>query len=116
MEFQDRAVIVTGGTGALGAAVVGALLEAGAACHVPYLHEQEAVHFPHRDHPRLTFHPGTDLTDEAALGDRAAHLARRTQLPTSRLRRLGAVGSELLSGRYFRYSNGLRSAGRDLVA
>src|SRR5580704_5291650 len=28
MEFQDRAVVVTGGTGALGAAVVGALLEA----------------------------------------------------------------------------------------
>jgi glycosyltransferase involved in cell wall biosynthesis len=56
------------------------------------------------------------VADEAALGDRAAHLARRTQLPTSRLRRLGAVGSELFSGRYFRYSNGLRSAGRDLVA
>jgi NAD(P)-dependent dehydrogenase (short-subunit alcohol dehydrogenase family) len=68
MEFENRAVVVTGGTGALGAAVVGALLEEGAACHVPYLYEQEALHFPHRDHPRLTFHPGTDLTDEAAVG------------------------------------------------
>jgi NAD(P)-dependent dehydrogenase (short-subunit alcohol dehydrogenase family) len=68
MEFQDRAVVVTGGTGALGAAVVGALLEAGAACHVPYLFEQEAQRFPHRAHPRLTFHPDTNLTDEAAVG------------------------------------------------
>jgi NAD(P)-dependent dehydrogenase (short-subunit alcohol dehydrogenase family) len=68
MEFQDRAVVVTGGTGALGAAVVGALLEAGAACHIPYLIEQEALHFPHRAHPRLTFHPGLNLTDEAAVG------------------------------------------------
>jgi NAD(P)-dependent dehydrogenase (short-subunit alcohol dehydrogenase family) len=67
MEFQDRAVVVTGGTGALGAAVVGALLEAGAACHVPYFVEQEALHFPHRAHPRLTFHPGANLTDEAAV-------------------------------------------------
>jgi NAD(P)-dependent dehydrogenase (short-subunit alcohol dehydrogenase family) len=76
MEFQDRAVIVTGGTGALGAAVVGALLEAGAACHVPYLFEQEAQRFPHRAHPRLTFHPDTNLTDEAAVGrlyDAVAH-------------------------------------------
>jgi NAD(P)-dependent dehydrogenase (short-subunit alcohol dehydrogenase family) len=68
MEFQDRAVVVTGGTGALGAAVVGALLEAGAACHVPYLFEPEAERFPHRAHPRLTFHPDTNLTDEAAVG------------------------------------------------
>jgi NAD(P)-dependent dehydrogenase (short-subunit alcohol dehydrogenase family) len=76
MEFQDRAVIVTGGTGALGAAVVGALLEAGAACHVPYLFEPEAERFPHRAHPRLTFHPDTNLTDEAAVGrlyDAVAH-------------------------------------------
>jgi NAD(P)-dependent dehydrogenase (short-subunit alcohol dehydrogenase family) len=68
MEFENRAVVVTGGTGALGAAVVGALLEAGAACHVPYFVEQEALQFPHRAHPRLTFHPGANLTDEAAVG------------------------------------------------
>ncbi len=67
MEFQDRAVVVTGGTGALGAAVVGALLEAGAACHVPYFVEQEALQFPHRAHPRLTLHPGANLTDEATV-------------------------------------------------
>ena len=35
MDFRDRHVMVTGGTGALGRAVVGALLAAGARCHVP---------------------------------------------------------------------------------
>jgi NAD(P)-dependent dehydrogenase (short-subunit alcohol dehydrogenase family) len=37
MDYRDRHVIVTGGTGALGAAVVGVLVEAGAVCHVPYV-------------------------------------------------------------------------------
>jgi len=36
MDYQDRHVVVTGGTGALGAAVLDALLQAGALCHVPY--------------------------------------------------------------------------------
>jgi NAD(P)-dependent dehydrogenase (short-subunit alcohol dehydrogenase family) len=34
-EFQDKHVVVTGGTGALGAAVVSALIRQGAVCHVP---------------------------------------------------------------------------------
>ena len=42
-------MVVTGGTGALGTAVVGALLEAGATCHVPYRSEDEAKRFPHRE-------------------------------------------------------------------
>ena len=47
--YRDRHVVVTGGTGALGTAVVGALIEAGATCHVPYRSEDEAKRFPHRD-------------------------------------------------------------------
>ena len=46
MPFDGRDVVVTGGTGALGAAVVGALVQAGAACTVPWLHENEAERFP----------------------------------------------------------------------
>ena len=46
MPFDGREVVVTGGTGALGAAVVGALVQAGATCTVPWLHENEAEHFP----------------------------------------------------------------------
>jgi NAD(P)-dependent dehydrogenase (short-subunit alcohol dehydrogenase family) len=46
MDFRDRHVVVTGGTGALGRAVVGALLAAGAHCHVPYRQEGEKEGFP----------------------------------------------------------------------
>ena len=41
MDYRDRHVVVTGGTGALGRAVVDALLAAGAHCHVPYRQERE---------------------------------------------------------------------------
>ncbi len=67
MEFQDRDVVVTGGTGALGAAVVGALLEAGARCHIPCFSERELEHFPYRADARVAIYPGSDLTDEAAV-------------------------------------------------
>ena len=49
MLFANRTVIVTGGTGALGRAVVGTLLAAGARCRVPYVVEAEAATFPHKD-------------------------------------------------------------------
>ena len=49
MNFSDRTVIVTGGTGALGRAVVGALLAAGARCRVPFVVEAEAATFPYKD-------------------------------------------------------------------
>src|SRR5258708_13438411 len=67
MEYRDKHVVVTGGTGALGGAVVAALLEAGALCHVPYIHEAEAERFPHRRHERLTLIAGANLADEAAV-------------------------------------------------
>jgi NAD(P)-dependent dehydrogenase (short-subunit alcohol dehydrogenase family) len=65
MLFQDRHVVVTGGTGALGIAVVGALLEAGATCHVPYIHAGEAERYPHRGHARVTLIADAELADEA---------------------------------------------------
>ena len=43
MDYGNRLVVVTGGTGALGRAVVGALLEVGAVCHVPYRSKSEAI-------------------------------------------------------------------------
>ncbi len=57
--------MVTGGTGALGRAVVGALIAAGAQCHVSYMVEAEAQSFPHREN--VTLHPVSDLADEAAV-------------------------------------------------
>ncbi|HEY1541426.1 MAG TPA: SDR family NAD(P)-dependent oxidoreductase [Xanthobacteraceae bacterium] len=67
MLYDNRHVIVTGGTGALGSAVVGTLLEAGATCHVPYFAEAEAARFPHRGHARVSLVNGGNLADEAAV-------------------------------------------------
>lgn len=67
MDYRDRHVVVTGGTGALGSAVVGALIEAGAVCHVPYLLEAQAQRFAFRDHRQVLLAPGCDLSDEAAV-------------------------------------------------
>lgn len=67
MNYRDRHVVVTGGTGALGTAVVDGLLAAGAICHVPYIHEGEAQRFSHRDHERMRLVADINLTDEAAV-------------------------------------------------
>jgi NAD(P)-dependent dehydrogenase (short-subunit alcohol dehydrogenase family) len=62
MQFTNQTVIVTGGTGALGRAVVGTLLAAGARCRVPYVVESEAATFPHKD--TVTLVPRCELTNE----------------------------------------------------
>jgi NAD(P)-dependent dehydrogenase (short-subunit alcohol dehydrogenase family) len=62
MNFANQTVIVTGGTGALGSAVVGALLTNGARCRVPYVVDAEAAAFPHKD--RVTLVPRCELTNE----------------------------------------------------
>jgi NAD(P)-dependent dehydrogenase (short-subunit alcohol dehydrogenase family) len=67
VDFSDRHVVVTGGTGALGGAVVGALLQAGAWCHVPCTSEARAQTCPHRSHPRLRLITTGTLADEAAV-------------------------------------------------
>lgn len=67
MKFSGRHVVITGGTGALGSAVVEALLNADAHCHVPYIHEREAERFPHKQNERIKLYPGIELTDEAAV-------------------------------------------------
>ncbi len=67
MDYRDRHVVITGGTGALGGAVVAALVAADAICHVPYLHAAEAERFPLRDHPKVKLMGGFDLTEEAAV-------------------------------------------------
>jgi NAD(P)-dependent dehydrogenase (short-subunit alcohol dehydrogenase family) len=77
MEFRDRQVMVTGGTGALGAAVVGALLEAGAVCYVPYRSAAAVRTFAHHDHPNVRLFAEDDLAHESAVArafDRAPRL------------------------------------------
>ncbi len=65
MDFSGKQIVITGGTGALGIAVVGGLLKAGATCIVPYRSEAEAQRFPHKDKVKLV--AVSDLSDEAAV-------------------------------------------------
>jgi NAD(P)-dependent dehydrogenase (short-subunit alcohol dehydrogenase family) len=67
VDFRDRHVVVTGGTGALGTAVVAELIERGARCHVPYLLDKEAERFAFRDHVEVELIASGDLSDEAAV-------------------------------------------------
>lgn len=67
MDFSNKHIVVTGGTGALGSAVVGGLLVAGAACIVPYVHEAEAQRFAHRDNAKVKLIAVSNLSDEAAV-------------------------------------------------
>ena len=67
MDFRDRHVVVTGGTGALGTAVVGALVEAGAVCHVPFMHAAEAERFRCATMRRSSWSATANLADEAAV-------------------------------------------------
>lgn len=66
-NFSDRHVVVTGGTGALGMAVLDALQKAGAWCHVPYRNEKALAGSPHRGNARVSFVQVADLADEAAV-------------------------------------------------
>jgi NAD(P)-dependent dehydrogenase (short-subunit alcohol dehydrogenase family) len=65
--LEEKQVVVTGGTGNLGAAVVGAFLEAGATCHVPCFDSAELVGYPHAGHSRLHVTEHVDLTDDAGV-------------------------------------------------
>jgi len=68
MDFRDRHVVVTGGAGALGTAVVEALIGAGALCHVPCFSEAEAQRFRLRDHRQVAVTVTGSLADEEAVG------------------------------------------------
>jgi len=68
MDFRERHVVVTGGAGVLGTAVVAALVEAGAFCHVPCFDEAEARRFRLREHKQVTVTVTGDLAAEAAVG------------------------------------------------
>jgi NAD(P)-dependent dehydrogenase (short-subunit alcohol dehydrogenase family) len=68
MDFSNRQVVVTGGTGALGTAVVAGLLKGGARCVIPYRNEAEAQRFPHRGSPNVTLIAVGDLADETDVG------------------------------------------------
>lgn len=63
MDFSGKHVVVTGGTGALGTAVVGRLLDAGASCTVPYVHEMQR--FAYGKQAKIRLIKVSNLADEA---------------------------------------------------
>jgi NAD(P)-dependent dehydrogenase (short-subunit alcohol dehydrogenase family) len=67
IAFSGAHVVVTGGTGALGRAVIAALRRAGAVCHVPNLVAAELDGFPHAQDAGVEIVTGVDLADEAAV-------------------------------------------------
>ena len=67
IDFAGSHVVVTGGTGALGRAVIGALRAAHAVCHVPNLVAAELDDFPYASDPGVHIGRGVDLADEAAV-------------------------------------------------
>jgi NAD(P)-dependent dehydrogenase (short-subunit alcohol dehydrogenase family) len=64
MDFSNKQVVVTGGTGALGSVVVAGLIKAGARCRVPYILDAEAAQFPLREDKRIELNKVTDLAEE----------------------------------------------------
>jgi NAD(P)-dependent dehydrogenase (short-subunit alcohol dehydrogenase family) len=67
MDFRDRHLVITGGAGALGTAVVTALVEAGAICHVPCFDGAEAQRFRPRGHKHVVLSVTGSLADETAV-------------------------------------------------
>ncbi len=63
-QFQDLHIVVTGGTGALGSAVVGRLLDHGAICHIPCFDSAELDNFPYAQHERVRVTQDVDLSNE----------------------------------------------------
>jgi NAD(P)-dependent dehydrogenase (short-subunit alcohol dehydrogenase family) len=67
MDFRDRNIVITGGAGALGTALVGALVEAGAICRVPCIDEADAQRFALRGHQQVKLVVTGSLADEAPI-------------------------------------------------
>ena len=58
-------IVVTGGTGALGAGLVEVLLARGATVHLPMVEPELPAHLPWRDHASVRAAPRVSLDDEA---------------------------------------------------
>jgi NAD(P)-dependent dehydrogenase (short-subunit alcohol dehydrogenase family) len=67
VNLEHRHIVITGGTGALGTAVVSWFLERGATCHIPWVHEKELAHFPYTKHEKVHLYAKVELTDEESV-------------------------------------------------
>lgn len=64
MDFTDQHIVVTGGAGTLGTAVVELLLDSGAKCSVPCLNAEELETFLQKDEEGVYTKTPVDLSDE----------------------------------------------------
>ncbi len=64
-DFHDQHIVVTGGTGGLGRAIIQKLLDRGAHCTIPCFDEKELEGFPYVDHDNIKLVTGVDLTDNS---------------------------------------------------
>lgn len=67
LDYSNRHVVVTGGTGALGAGVVEMLIHCGATIHIPAHRAPEPSGFPLARHERVRIVAPVDLTSEDAV-------------------------------------------------
>jgi NAD(P)-dependent dehydrogenase (short-subunit alcohol dehydrogenase family) len=67
VDFAGSHVVVTGGTGALGRAVIAALRAANAVCHIPNLVAAELDGFPFARDAGVQIVRGVDVADEGAV-------------------------------------------------
>ncbi len=66
-SLDGRTIVITGGAGSLGAAVVSAFAQAGALCHVPCRTQAEADRIAQQRRPGATASVVGDLADESAV-------------------------------------------------
>lgn len=74
--LQGHDLVITGATGALGAAVVELLLARGATCHLPLVEDELSGRLPWRTHPNVHATPKLALDDEATVTAYYAALPR----------------------------------------
>lgn len=74
MELRDRHVVITGASGALGGAVVDALVERGAVVHAPMVEPAPPASATWLARPEVRTTPGVDLADEDAVARYFARL------------------------------------------
>jgi NAD(P)-dependent dehydrogenase (short-subunit alcohol dehydrogenase family) len=67
LDYSNRQIVVTGGTGALGAAVAQLLIDAGATVHIPAHRAPDPAKFPLARHERVRITAQIDLAGEDAV-------------------------------------------------
>ena len=79
-RFEGRSIVVTGGAGALGKAVVQTLVSEGAMCHIPCRSRQDADGIVSIHPQAVHAQAGTDMTDERSVSDFFAKVAAKSHL------------------------------------